>query len=266
MFRNPLLEKIKANKVALGINSQNPHDAEMLANVGFDYFRIDHMWSDTDWKDTQVCLWACEAAGITPVLRLQTNPWIGYDHHVAVDMSRAQGIGAQFITVNYADKKTIEEAIVVAKDWHRRPLTYHPFTSYDWDAKIDEMANQTFIVALTETKEGLETCEEIISMPEIKIFFISGTDGGRYWAGTESPGWDNPEFWKQVDKIVGWCEKYDVYVGMNPSYNYSTTVMRERVKKLIDHGIKMIMVQTVPFFVQISMTEWLDKLRSEVPF
>lgn len=264
MFRNPLLEKMKQNKPALGINSQNPHEAELLAKLGFDYFRIDHMWTDTDWGQTQTLLWACEAAGITPVIRLQSNPWIGYDHRQAVDLSRAQGIGAQFITVNYADKKSIEEALVVAQDWHRRPMTVHPFKNAQWDKQVDEMAEQTYIIALAETKEMLETAEEVISMPGVKMYFISGTDGARMLMGQQSPAWGNPVFWARVKKIVDLCEKHGVYVGMNPSYAYTVTEMRERVKRLVDNGIKMIMIQTTPFFLQIALTEFLDRLRSEL--
>jgi len=36
---------------------------------------------------------ACEAAGITPVVRVHSDPWTVYDHRIAVDLSRLQGIG-----------------------------------------------------------------------------------------------------------------------------------------------------------------------------
>lgn len=265
MFRNPLLEKMRHNKPSLGTGCNNPHEVEMLAKLGFDWFYIDQMFTDVDWHAAQTMLWAGEAAGITPVLRVQSNPWLGYNHQLAVDITRAQGIGSQFTIASYSEKKEIEEALIVAKDWHRRALTVHQFKNLDeWDDTIDKMANATYVIPLAETKDTLERAEEVISLEGVKIFRISATDGSKTIGGEKKrPDFNDPKFWKYIGKIVDLCNKHGVYVGMGTSYAYSLPELQDRIKQLVDNGIKMILLQHTAFLFQVAMTGFLEGVKSD---
>lgn len=105
MLKNSLLEKIDAGKVALGMRINDPERVELCAHLGFDWFMLDQMFTANDWSRTQDLIRTGEAAGLTPVVRVHSNPWLGYDHSIAVNVSRAHGIGAQFIMVSNSCKR-----------------------------------------------------------------------------------------------------------------------------------------------------------------
>ena len=264
MLKNPLLDKIKANKPALGCATGDPHLVELLAQLGMDWFYIDHMFTDNDWEKTQTLLWAGEAAGITPVIRMQAHPWLGYDHRIAVDISRAQGIGAEFMLVSHSGKREIEEALHVAKDWHRRAMTVHPFKNLDWASKVDQMTGQVYIIPHAESTGALEEIEETMALPDLKMFFVGMTDASLQITGSKNPDIKNPKLWAYLKKVIDCAERNNIYVGANTSYAYTITGMRERVKMLVDAGFKFIMMQTAPFLFQIGMMELLDGIASDI--
>src|ERR1700733_8017826 len=95
MTRKPLKESIKDGRTALGVWANDPQTVELCAFLGFDWIMIDMMFTGMDFADVQYMIRTCESAGITPVVRMHTNPWAGHDHRIAVDLSRLQGIGAE---------------------------------------------------------------------------------------------------------------------------------------------------------------------------
>lgn len=265
MLRNPLLEKFKAKKTAIGLYVNDPDSVELCAHVGFDWFMIDQMFTALDWNKTQQMIRAGEAAGITPVVRVQSNPWIGYDHHIAVDVQRAQGIGAQFIRVSFSDKKEIEECLATAKDWHRKALWIHPFRdNNEWDAGIDEMAEATFIQPSAESKGALAAIDEVLEMPGLKTFNIAMTDASKMITGEKKPDWYHLKLWQYVDKVVKAAERKGIMVSAGTSYAYSLKEMGERVRRLHGAGVRMILAQGAPFLLQLAAIELLDGVRADL--
>lgn len=269
--RNPLLEKIKSKKVALGLVCHDPHMVELLSRLGFDFFFIDQMFTDCDWQKTQQLLWNGEAAGITPVVRVQSNPWMGYDPHISVDVQRLAGIGTQFILISNSGKKEIEDALVVSKDWHRRCTTVHQFEDLNWASQIDAMADQCFIVPQPETKAAFDELEETMALPGLKMIHIAMTDASRCLASgsdrspQHNPDFESPQLWAYVKRTVELAGKLGITVGANTSYAYTLKGMRARVKRLVDAGITFVHIQTAPFLFQVAMTEWLEGVRSDIP-
>lgn len=264
MITNPLLEKIKAKKTALGLFLQEPGMVELSASLGFDWFMIDQMFTGLDWGKTQYLIRTAKGAGITPVVRVQSNPWIGYDHRIAVDVTRAQGIGAQFIFVSNSCCKEIEECFLVSRDWHRNPGIVHPFNNSKWDKQIDEMGDETFIIPQVETLKALDEMEETLALPGLRMFFFAMTDASRAVTGQKNPDWYNPKLWKYVDKAVKIGEKKGIVIGANTSYAYTMKEMRERVKRLHDAGIKMIAVQGATFLFKVAMNEFLAGVKEDL--
>lgn len=264
MLKNPLWEKVNEKKTALGLSVNDPETAELCAFLGFDWFMIDQMFTGLDWSRTQELIRAGEAAGITPVVRVQSNPWFGYDHRIVVDISRLQGIGAQFILISHSCKKEIEEAMEVSKDWHRKSAWIHPFKSMEWEKKTDEMVEGTFIIPQAESKGALEDLEETFSIPGLRIFFIAMTDASKVTTGEKRPNWFHPKLWEYVDKAVALGEKKGILIGANTSYAYTMKEMRERVKRLHEAGVKMIMIQGAPFLFQVAITEFLEGVKEDL--
>jgi len=265
MHQNPLLEKVRNNQTALGLWITEPDMVELSAFLGLDWFMIDMMFTGLDFGRTQYLIRTGEAAGITPVVRVQSNPWLGYDHRIAVDVTRLQGMGAQFLLISHSCKKEIEESLVVAQDWHRRALWIHPFRSRDeWGSKTDEMVEQTYIIPHAESEGSLAELEETIALPGLKMFFIAMTDASKVITRSKYPDWDNKKLWEYVDRAVKVGEKHGVMIGANTSYAYTMAEMRGRVRRLHEAGVKFIMMQGAQFLFQVAMSEFLQGVRSDL--
>lgn len=264
-MQNRLLEKVINNQTALGVATTEPDMVEVCAFLGLDWFMLDMMFTGADFQRTQYLIRTGEAAGLTPVVRVQSNPWIGYDHRIAVDVSRLAGIGAQFLLVSHSCKKEIEESLAVGKTWHRRALWIHPFRSLDeWETKTDEMVDRTYVIPHAESTGSLEELEETIALPGIKMFFIAMTDASKSITGSKVPDWDNKKLWDYVGKAVKLGAKHNVMIGANTSYAYTMKGMRERVKQLHDAGVKFILMQPAQFLFQVAMSEFLEGVRSDL--
>lgn len=265
MLKNSLLEKINAGKVALGMRINDPEMVELCAHLGFDWFMLDQMFTANDWSRTQDLIRTGEAAGLTPVVRVHSNPWLGYDHSIAVNVSRAHGIGAQFIMVSNSCKREIEESLVVARDWHSRALWIHPFRNFDdWAGKTDKMAEATYIIPQPESMGALDELEEILAMPGVRMLFLASTDASKMITGEKKPDWNHPKLWEYIDRIVALGRKNGVVIGANTSYAYTLNELQGRVRRLHQAGVRMIMIQGSAFFFQVAMTEFLDGLRDDL--
>jgi len=259
---SPLLEKVQDGRTALGLYVNSADMVDLCGYLGFDWFGIDQMFTANDWGRTEDLIRAGEAAGITPVVRVQSSPWLGYDHRIAVELSRAFGIGAQFAFVSYSGKKEIDECIEVAKDWHRKVLIIHPYSDFeDWVRVHAEQTSQRYLIPQPETPQALDDLEAIIAEPGIRIFFIAMTDASRVLTKSHTPDWYHQKLWEYVDRAVELGKEHGVTIGANTSYAYSLDELQKRIRKLDEHGVKMIMVQSANFLYQVAMTGFLRDLR-----
>lgn len=262
MPSNPLLEKLTDGRSALGLYVNSPDMVELCGHLGFDWFMIDQMWTSNDWSKTEELMRAGEAAGITPVVRVQSNPWLGYDHRIAIDVSRALGIGAQFVLVSHSGRQEIEECVEVSKDWHRKAMTIHPYGDFaDWIPVREQHESGTFIVPQPESRGAFDELEQIIRNPGIKLVFLAMTDASRILTGSHTPDFYHPALWEYLDRAVQLGKEHGVTIGANTSYAYRLDELQDRIRRLHVHGVKMIMVQGAPFLFQVAMTEFLRDLR-----
>jgi 4-hydroxy-2-oxoheptanedioate aldolase len=262
MLKNPLLENIGKDRTSLGCFVNDPDTLELCAFLGLDWVCIDQMFTSNDWTKTEMLIRTAEAAGITPVIRIQSFPWLGYDRRIAVDVARLRGIGGEYIMVSNSGKQEIEDCLKVSKDWHRKALTIHPFRGMnEWGPVSDQQAHSTFIIPQPESVKGLEELEETMHMPGIKIVFIAMTDASRSLSGQQQPDWNLPALWDYVDRAVALGKQRGITVGANTSYTYTIAEQKGRIQKLHDHGVRMIMIQTAYFFLQVAMTEFLKDVR-----
>ena len=262
MPRNPLLERLEDGRTSIGVWANSPDMIEVCAFVGFHWVMIDQMFTAHDWSRTEELIRAAEASGITPVVRIQSNPWLGYDHRVAVDVARANGIGAQFMLVSNSNKQEIDECLVAARDWHRKALSVHPYRSFEeWEGGPEREARRTFVIPQPETQGGLDSLEDVIREPDIRIVFIAMTDASRIITGRHRPDWHDARLWDYVDRAVDLGREHGVAVGANTSYVYDLDGLRRRVEILAEHGVRMVMAQGASFIFQLAATKFLGDLK-----
>ena len=233
---------------------------ELCAHVGFEWFVIDQMFSANDWARTEEFMRTGEAVGITPVVRVEGNPWVGYDHQLAVHVSRAMGIGAQFVMISNSCKKEVDECIEVSKGWHRKAMIIHPYNEEkDWLAERARPEN--FVIPQPESKGALDELDEIIMHPDVKAIFFAMSDASMAVTGEKKPDWYHPLIWEHLDRVVALGRKHDCIIGANTSYGYDFNELTRRVRHLHEHGVRLIQVQSVNFMFQISASKFLRELK-----
>ncbi|MFM0001210.1 aldolase/citrate lyase family protein [Paraburkholderia dipogonis] len=263
--KNMLMDTMKSGRTALGVWANDPETAELCAHLGFDWIMIDMMFTGMDFHDVQNMIRTCEAAGITPVVRMQTNPWHGYDARIGVDLSRLQGLGAEYVLISHSGLQEINEALEIARDWHRRALWIHPFNSREWEQRTDEMAQATYIIPHVESQGGIDDFDKVLDHPDLKMFFFAMTDLSKVLGGNaKKPDFNSPDLWKLVDRGVKKAQQRGIMVGANTSYAYTLEEMRQRVKRLHDAGMNFIMIQGAQFLFQVAMMEFLPNVRKDL--
>jgi 4-hydroxy-2-oxoheptanedioate aldolase len=258
--RNPLLEALQEGRTALGIWVNSTDMVDLCGYVGFQWVMIDQMFSPHDWHQTSALITAAEAADITPVVRIQSNPWLGYDRRIASEVTRAIGVGAQFIMISNSGKREIDECLVAARDWHRKGLVIHRGRAHEGEASPLTARNRAFVIPQPETQGALDALEEIIADPAISIVFIAMSDASRIITGAQQPDFYNLRLWEYVDRAVELGRQHNVTIGANTSYAYTLDEMRKRVVMLHEHGVRMIMLQGVNFIFQIVAEQLLGEL------
>src|SRR5579875_1642779 len=261
-LRNPLLDKYRTGGTALGVIVNSPDMIEVCAKVGFDCVEIDQMFTAFDWSDVQYMVRTAEAAGITPVLRIQSYPWLGYDHRIPVDVSRALAIGLQFVMVSHSGKREIEECLSLAGDWHRKALWLHPFKSFDdWGTVTDEMKEGTFIIPQPETLGALDDMEETLKLPDVKMFFFAMGDLSKTLSGSKHPDWYNARLWEYIRRAVAIGREHGVMIGAVTSYAYDLKELANRIKVMHEAGVRLIMLPGVNFVTQLVLGNFLDDVK-----
>jgi 4-hydroxy-2-oxoheptanedioate aldolase len=261
VLRNRLLSNLEEGRTSLGLWVNSVDMVDLCGHVGFDWVMIDQMFSAHDWHQTSSLITAAEAAEITPVVRIQSHPWLGYDHRIAVDVARAIGIGAQFMLVSHSGKEEVDECLVAARDWHRKGLVIHRRPEPDQQQAAETQThNRAFIIPQPETQGALDALEEVIADPDVKIVFIAMSDASRIITGAQQPDFYNERLWEYVDRAVALGRLHGVAVGANTSYAYTIEEMRKRAVMLHEHGVRMIMMQGVNFIFQIVAEQLISDL------
>ena len=262
-----LLEAVKAKQFSLGILevTASPEVVETLAYAGFDWVCIDLMFESTDWRLAAHMVRAAKAWGITPLIRVPSNPWVaGEDPHVLVDITRALGIGATGVLVSVDTPRTVAMAVEVCKEWHRN-IHIMPFADdMRRYAEVQKaMAEDTLLVPLLESQGALENMEEFCKVPGLKAICIAISDASRMLGHPFD--YEHPDVWQVVDQAASLAEKYGLYLMGNTGYQFQDPEsIAKRIKRLYDHGVRMVLIQSTGALLQFFCQRIIQATRAEV--
>ncbi len=264
-----LLEAVKAKRLSLGVLevTASPEMVETLAYSGFDWVCIDLMFESTDWSLAANMVRAAKAWGITPLIRVPSNPWVHEeDPHILVDVTRALGIGATGVNLSVNTPHIVEMALEVCKEWHRN-IHIMPFAEdmRKYPEVQKKMAEDTLLTPLLESQQALQNMEEICRVPGLKAFNVAGSDLSRMVGHPFD--YEHPEVWKVIDKAANLAEKYNLFLGSNTGYQFQDPdSIAKRIKRLYDHGVRRITVQSTgslfQFFCQSIIKATNTELRT----
>lgn len=269
-FADPLKSKLEDNKPALGLYINEPKTVELAAHLGFDWFMLDQMFTNNGWKKTETLIRTAKSAGITPVVRVQSYPWAGYDSHVIANVSRNIGIGANYVMVSHSGAREIEEVLPMAREYHKKESHIFPYDDVlPFDTKYPEPQDelQANIIPQVESQGAIDDLETVMKNPDVNYCFIALNDAMQELTGEDRPSWDAPIVWDFVEEVVRLGERTDTVVGANPSFHgagedfeYTLDTLENRVVQLHEHGIDMIMAQSAPMIFQLAGGQLLRNL------
>lgn len=256
--RDAIKEALATGRPAYGLYVHDADMVEVAADVGFDWFMIDQMFTSREWKDVEHLVRVGTASGMAQMVRIQSYPWGGYDHRLVSEAARAVGIGAKYVAVSNANIEEIIECTQTVDDWHAKALHLHPHSSEaDWDTREREPA---FIIPHPETGEGLGQWRETLSLPNVRILYFPMTDASRALSGDHRPDFYLPELWRMIDEAVEYAEAEGKIIAANTSYAYDIDELLKRANMLVEHGVRLVTLQTFGFLFKVLVAPLMSGL------
>ncbi|MFL5887416.1 MAG: HpcH/HpaI aldolase family protein [Thermoleophilaceae bacterium] len=153
------------------MQSASPAVANVLAHSGMDFVTIDMEHGPASFETAESILYAIEAGGSTPMIRLGEGS--------APTILRALDIGCQGILV--AHVSTPEEALAISRATHYHPegdrglapfTRLHDYSGDDLPQKLAEANEQMLTGILIEDELGHRNLEGILETPGLDLVYL----------------------------------------------------------------------------------------------
>jgi 2-keto-3-deoxy-L-rhamnonate aldolase RhmA len=232
---NHALRQLRAGKLAIGMGvnlARTANIGQLAKTAGFDWLFIDCEHSSLDLDTAAQISSASLAVGISPIVRVA-----GLEHWHA---SRILDNGAQGIVYPHIDTK--EQAQRASAACRYPPIgkrsmggalqqvSFAPMPVGDVARAVNE---ETLVVAMIESPQGVENCEAIASVPGIDSLLI-GTNDFCFECGI--PGkFSDPRVEDAYKKVIAACRKHGKFAGMGGLYT------PELLEKYVTMGVQLIL-------------------------
>lgn len=263
-----LIDKMDAGEPAIGVLSMSyaPEIVEILGYVGFDFIYADQMFTSIGWPELANMARAAQGSDMAVFARVENDPWHSADDPgIASRVARAIAVGADGVKVNVYSKNEAQWAIGAGSGWHSKPYIAHFVTetgsTTDQFRKFEaDRAAGTLIIPSVESKLGIEQTDEILELPGLRAFGIAMTDTAI--ALGHPMDYDHPDVWNFVDRVARKAKERGIYLTAGTGFADKTwDGIAARVRRLRDHGIDMIFLQTPEYIFQLATTQLLAKVR-----
>jgi 4-hydroxy-2-oxoheptanedioate aldolase len=170
---NKVKDRLANGGVVFGtwLQTASPTVANILAHSGMDFVTIDMEHGPQSFSEAEVILYAVEAGGSTPMIRLGDGS--------APTLLRASDIGCQSVLVAHCQSGHEAESIVRAlRFFPEGNRGMAPFTRlHDWSSarlaeKLAEANAQQLAGVLVEDRSGLAAIGDIIDVAGLDIVYV----------------------------------------------------------------------------------------------
>jgi 2-keto-3-deoxy-L-rhamnonate aldolase RhmA len=214
----------------LGLGS--PSVTELLGHVGFDWLVLETEHSAVDVAQLEHMLRALGASGSAPIVRVPPRD--------PVFIQRALDIGAAGVVVPLI--RSADEAAEVVAATRFPPHGTRSFgplraARYSLDyARYLEHANDEMLVAfIIETREALESIEEIAAVPGVDVLFLGLFDLSLS-LGVDPTALPLPEVDAAIERVLAAGAKHGVAVGHSARSRAELEELRARGFRFISYG------------------------------
>ncbi len=217
-IRNHAKARLAAGELALGMGLRQARTvdiAQIAHTSGFDWLFIDmeHNSMDVD-AAAQICQ-AALTSGVTPIIRVPG--------HESFHATRLLDNGAMGIVVPHVS--TAAQAARIA-DMCRFPpagsrsipglLPQMGFEAHPIADVVRAVNDEVLVVAMIETREGLENVDAIAAVPGIDVLLVGATDLAAELGVTGQLG--HPQVDAAIDAVCGSCAKHGKVAGVGGVY------------------------------------------------
>ncbi|MBI3586020.1 MAG: hypothetical protein HY088_02690 [Ignavibacteriales bacterium] len=211
---NKLKRALKEGKNLIGtmlVEIRQPAVMQFLANAGFDFVLIDNEHGPFNLETIAELSRAAKFVGLTPIVRV---PDITYTYVTQALDSGAQGVMIPRIT-NVQQVKDVIQMMKYPPAGKRGTVLGRGHTEFKSGSLAEMMATaneESLLVVQIETKQALDTIEEIISVPGVDVAFIGPTDLS---VALGVPGaMNDPTLIAAIEKIIGVCRRHKIVTAI----------------------------------------------------
>jgi 2-keto-3-deoxy-L-rhamnonate aldolase RhmA len=252
---NPVKQKLAAGGNAFGsmiFEFFTPGMPRLLKNAGAEYamYCMEHTGASYETLKPQFAL--CRALGMVPLVRV---PGTEYDF-----IARALDSGALGVMVPLVDSAEQAKFIVSCTRYPpaggRRGAAFgFAHDDYEGGDVVQKMAMihaRTLVIAMIETRSGLENVEAIAAVPGVDVLWLGHFDLSNFLG---IPGqFDSAVFQDAIRRIVAAAKKHGKAAGYMAA---SAALGRE----YLGHGFRMIATGTDQGMLQDATRAMLDGMR-----
>src|SRR5262245_11470053 len=232
---NHALRQLRAGKLAIGMGlrqARTVDTAQIAKTCGFDWLFIDCEHNSMD-PDTAAQLAAASlAVGVTPIVRVA-----GFEHWHA---SRMLDNGAQGIVFPHVDSAAEAQRVAnacrfppVGKRSMGGGLQQLGFATMPVGEAARIVNEETLVVVMIESPQGVANCEEIAAVPGVDALLI-GTNDFCFELGV--PGqFNDPRVAEAYKKVIAACRRHGKFPGMGGMYT------PELLERHIGMGVQLIL-------------------------
>src|SRR5918992_1251564 len=232
---NHALRQLRAGKLAIGLGVNQARTvgiATVAKTAGFDWLFIDGEHGSLDGDTIAQIATAALGAGVTPIVRVA-----GFEHWHA---SRMLDNGAQGVVFPHVDNS--QEASRVANACRYPPvgkrsmggaLAQLGYASVPVGEAAGLMNEETLVVVMIESPEGVANAEEIAAVKGVDALLI-GTNDLCFEMGI--PGqFNDPRVADAYRKVIAACRKHGKFPGMGGMYT------PELLERHIGMGVQLVL-------------------------
>lgn len=246
-------KKLDAGGVIIGTcvtECKNRQIGRIFANFGFDFLIIECEHSSYNLETIADMIAISKLSGIVPIVKIGEYSYATF--------SRYLDAGAEgFIFPRIRERKEVEKVMEWIKYYPEGIRGYSPsapYCNYGFDIKdkydhrefINQKNKNLFIVIQFETKDAIESVDDILSVPGIAAVVMGPCDLSMSLG--MAGDLENPILKNAVKKVFDSCKKYNIKIG-NALGNI------EEVKKQIKEGLQFIWWKNDYAFLQSSQKE-----------
>lgn len=255
MHDNPVKDKLAGGGRAFGSMVFEFFTAGMprlLKNAGADYalYCMEHTGTQFETLKPQFAL--CRALGVVPLVRV---PGTEYDF-----IARALDCGALGIMVPLVD--TAEQAAFIVSCTRYPPqgrrgaafgFAHDDYLGGEVAAKMRMIHARTLVIAMIETRAGLENVEAIAAVPGVDVLWLGHFDLTNFLG---IPGqFDHPAYRDAIQRIVGAARAH----GKAAGYMAADAALG---REYLAHGFRMIATGTDQGLLQEAIRQSLVAMRA----